>query len=123
MDLSRARLQLEFGDHVFIHRASLSNIGPQKAHKLRVALLGGFDKVHGMPVDWNNFHRGMNLFIGERDAQMLVDKMLKRQEQEDEEDEQDFDEDQEDESDEHADIDQDTEHDEDDQPESSSADE
>ena len=80
MDLSRARRQLEFGDHVFIHRASLSSIGPQKAHKLRVALLGGFDKVRGMPVDWNNFHRGMNSFIGERDAQMLVDKMLKRKE-------------------------------------------
>lgn len=80
MDLSRARRQLEFGDHVFIHRAPLSSIGPQKAHKLRVALLGGFDKVRGMPVDWNNFHRGMNSFIGDKDAQMLVDKMLKRKE-------------------------------------------
>ncbi|GJZ43885.1 FAR1-related sequence 5-like protein [Tanacetum coccineum] len=50
-----------------------------KAHRLRVALLGGFDKVRGMPIDWNNFKRGMNKFIGERDAQMLVDKMVKRQ--------------------------------------------
>ena len=41
--------------------------------------MGGFDKVRGMPVDWSNFRRGMNLFIGERDAQMLVDKMTKRQ--------------------------------------------
>ncbi|GKA89263.1 FAR1-related sequence 5-like protein [Tanacetum coccineum] len=79
MDLSRARRQLEFGEYLFIHRASLSNIGPQKAHRLRVALLGGFDKVRGMPIDWNNFRRGLNKFIGERDAQMLVDKMVKRQ--------------------------------------------
>ncbi|GJU02283.1 FAR1-related sequence 5-like protein [Tanacetum coccineum] len=71
--------RLEFGEYMFIHRASLSNIGPQKAHRLRVALLGGFDKVRGMPIDWNNFKRGMNKFIGERDAQMLVDKMVKRQ--------------------------------------------
>nr|GEX59967.1 hypothetical protein [Tanacetum cinerariifolium] len=52
----------------------------KKAQRLRVALLGGFDKVRGMPIDWNNFKRGMNMFIGERDAQMLVDKMVKRQE-------------------------------------------
>nr|GEY29713.1 hypothetical protein [Tanacetum cinerariifolium] len=57
MDLSRARRQLEFGEYMFIHRASLSNIGPHKAHRLIVALLGGFDKVHGMPIDWNNFKR------------------------------------------------------------------
>ncbi|GKA79208.1 hypothetical protein Tco_0785804, partial [Tanacetum coccineum] len=79
MDLSRARRQLEFGEYMFIHRASLSNIGSQKAHGLRVALLGGFDKVCGMPIDWNNFKCDMNKFIGERDAQMLVDKMVKRQ--------------------------------------------
>ncbi|GJX18522.1 FAR1-related sequence 5-like protein [Tanacetum coccineum] len=36
-------------------------------------------KRNGMPIDWNNFKRGMNKFIGERDAQMLVDKMVKRQ--------------------------------------------
>nr|GEZ67620.1 hypothetical protein [Tanacetum cinerariifolium] len=80
MDLSRALRQLEFSEYMFIHRASLSSIGPQKAHRLRVALLGGFDKVRGMPIDWNNFKRGINMFIGERDAQMLVDKMVKRQE-------------------------------------------
>nr|GFB43770.1 protein FAR1-related sequence 5-like [Tanacetum cinerariifolium] len=78
MDLSRARRQLKFGEYMFIHRVSLSNIGPQKAHRLRVALPGGFDKVRGMPIDWNNFKSGMSMFIGERDAQMLVDKMVKR---------------------------------------------
>ncbi|PWA93031.1 FAR1 DNA binding domain-containing protein [Artemisia annua] len=46
MDLSRARRQLQFDDYVFIHRASLSNMGPTKAHRLRVALLGGFDKYN-----------------------------------------------------------------------------
>ncbi|GKA36948.1 FAR1-related sequence 5-like protein [Tanacetum coccineum] len=80
MDLSRARRQLEFGEYMFIHRLSLSNIGPQKVHRLRVALLGGFDKVRGMPVDWSNFRRGLNIFISDRDVQMLVHKMLKRQE-------------------------------------------
>ncbi|GJX70660.1 FAR1-related sequence 5-like protein [Tanacetum coccineum] len=50
MDLSRARRQLHFGDYIFIHRASLSNIGPTLAHRLKVALMGGYDKVRETPV-------------------------------------------------------------------------
>nr|GEX51744.1 hypothetical protein [Tanacetum cinerariifolium] len=42
----------------------------KKAHRLRVALLGAFDKVRRMPVEWNNFKRGMNKFIGEKDDTM-----------------------------------------------------
>ncbi|GKF37923.1 FAR1-related sequence 5-like protein [Tanacetum coccineum] len=79
MDLSRARRQLHFGDYIFIHRASLSNIGPTIAHRLKVALMGGYDKVRGTPVDYRNFKRAVNLFIGDRDAQMIVDKMINRQ--------------------------------------------
>lgn len=79
MDLSRARRQLQFGDYVFIHRASLSNLGPTKAHRLKVALMGGYDKVRGTPMDWRNFRRAVNSFVGDRDAQMLVDKMINRQ--------------------------------------------
>nr|GEZ93695.1 FAR1 DNA binding domain-containing protein [Tanacetum cinerariifolium] len=45
MDLSRARRQSQFGNHLFIHRASLSNVGPTIAHRLKVALVGGYDKT------------------------------------------------------------------------------
>ncbi|GKE40293.1 FAR1-related sequence 5-like protein, partial [Tanacetum coccineum] len=79
MDLSRARRQLHFGDYIFIHHASLSNIGPTIAHRLKVALIGGYDKVRGTPGDYRNFKRAVNLFIGDRDAQMIVDKMINRQ--------------------------------------------
>ncbi|GJR85503.1 FAR1-related sequence 5-like protein [Tanacetum coccineum] len=79
MDLSRARRQLHFGDYIFIHRASLSNIGPTIAHRLKVALMSGYDKVRGTPGDYRNFKRAMNLFIGDRDAQMIVDKIINRQ--------------------------------------------
>ncbi|GJV84839.1 FAR1-related sequence 5-like protein [Tanacetum coccineum] len=79
MDLSRVRRQLHFGDYIFIHRASLSNIGPTIAHRLKVALIGGYDKVRGTPWDYRNFKRDVNLFIGDRDAQMIVDKMINRQ--------------------------------------------
>nr|GEV84414.1 hypothetical protein [Tanacetum cinerariifolium] len=78
MDLSRARRQLHFGDYMFIHLASLSNIGPTTAHRLKVALMGGYDKVRGTPGDYRNFRRAVNLFIRDRDAQMIVDKMIDR---------------------------------------------
>ncbi|GKC51439.1 FAR1-related sequence 5-like protein [Tanacetum coccineum] len=41
LDNLKARRKLDFSDKVFIHRASLSNIGPTKAHRLRVAFMGG----------------------------------------------------------------------------------
>ncbi|GKA57407.1 FAR1-related sequence 5-like protein [Tanacetum coccineum] len=78
MDLSRARRQLHFDDYIFIHRASMSNLGPTRAHRLKAALVGGYDKVRGTSTDYCNFKRCVNSFIGDRDAQMLVDKMCKR---------------------------------------------
>nr|GFB58081.1 hypothetical protein [Tanacetum cinerariifolium] len=39
----------------------------------------GYDKVRGTPDDYRNFKRAVNLFIGDRDAQMIVDKMINRQ--------------------------------------------
>ncbi|GJU18407.1 FAR1-related sequence 5-like protein [Tanacetum coccineum] len=57
-----------------------SNMDLSQSTQAKSSTLGGFDKVCGMPIDWNNFKRGMNKFIGERDAQMLVDKMVKRKE-------------------------------------------
>lgn len=78
MDLLTAKRKLDFSDKMFIHRASLSNIGPTKAHRLRVAFMGGYHKVRGKPSDWKNFRRSINRYIGPRDAQMLVNKMNER---------------------------------------------
>ncbi|GJV67951.1 FAR1-related sequence 5-like protein [Tanacetum coccineum] len=70
LDNLKARRKLDFSDKVFIHRASLSNIGPTKAHRLRVAFMGGYHKVRGKAIDWKNFRRSLNKYIGPRDAQM-----------------------------------------------------
>nr|GEU82901.1 protein FAR1-related sequence 5-like [Tanacetum cinerariifolium] len=47
LDNLRVRRKLDFSDKVFIHRASLSNIGPTKAHRLRVTFMGGYHKDPG----------------------------------------------------------------------------
>nr|GEU35347.1 protein FAR1-related sequence 5-like [Tanacetum cinerariifolium] len=78
-DEEKEGCQFHFGDYIYIHRASLSNIGPTLAHRLKVALMGGYDKVRGTPDDYRKFKRAMNLFIGDRDAQIIVDKMINRQ--------------------------------------------
>nr|GEW76217.1 putative reverse transcriptase domain-containing protein [Tanacetum cinerariifolium] len=48
---------------------------PTRAHRLKVALVGGYDKVRGTLTDYYYFRHAVNLFIGDRDAQMLVDRM------------------------------------------------
>nr|GEW27381.1 hypothetical protein [Tanacetum cinerariifolium] len=48
-----------------------SACGPTRAHRLKVALVGGYDKVHGTSMDYCNFKRCINSFIGDRDAQIL----------------------------------------------------
>nr|GEZ77992.1 protein FAR1-related sequence 5-like [Tanacetum cinerariifolium] len=45
--------------------------GPTLASRLKVALMGGYDKVRGTPVDYRNFKH--------RDAQIIVGKMINRQ--------------------------------------------
>nr|GEY48614.1 protein FAR1-related sequence 5-like [Tanacetum cinerariifolium] len=75
MDLLKAQRQFHFDDYIFIHRASLSNLGPTKAHRLKVALVGGYNKVRGTSTDYCNSKCCVNSFIGDRDAQMLVDKI------------------------------------------------
>nr|GEY87223.1 hypothetical protein [Tanacetum cinerariifolium] len=67
-----------FDDYIFIHRASMSNLGSTRAHRLKTALVGGYDKVRGTSIDYCNFKRCVKSFIGDRDAQMLVDNMCKR---------------------------------------------
>ncbi|GKB36878.1 FAR1-related sequence 5-like protein, partial [Tanacetum coccineum] len=76
MDLSKARRQLHFDNYIFIHRASLSNLVPTRDHRLKVALVGGYDKVRGTSTDYCNFKRCVTSFIGDRDAQMYGYKFI-----------------------------------------------
>nr|GEW27382.1 hypothetical protein [Tanacetum cinerariifolium] len=50
--------------------------GPTRAHRLKVTLVGGYDKVRGTSTDYCNFRHAVNLFIGDRDAQMYGYKFV-----------------------------------------------
>ncbi|XP_071698952.1 protein FAR1-RELATED SEQUENCE 5-like [Rutidosis leptorrhynchoides] len=76
--LARARRQLEYEDRRFIQLVGTNNIGPVRAHRLRACLNGGYDQVRGTVVDYKNHKRDVNVCIGERDAQMLINKFANR---------------------------------------------
>ncbi|GJX85934.1 reverse transcriptase domain-containing protein [Tanacetum coccineum] len=51
-----------------------------KAFKMMKELFGGFDEVGATSVDCKNFRRGINLFIGEYDVEMVVELLMNKQE-------------------------------------------
>nr|GFA35575.1 hypothetical protein [Tanacetum cinerariifolium] len=50
-------------------------LGATSAHNLYYNMIGGAQYVHGMSDDFKNHIRDVNAFIGESDAQMLINKM------------------------------------------------
>lgn len=73
----RAR-RLSYKDKEFIVRSSTSNIGATKAHKLQASLQGGYENVGPEAIDYKNFRRKVGNIIGDKDAQLVVDKMNMR---------------------------------------------
>ncbi|KAM0050666.1 putative transcription factor FAR family [Helianthus debilis subsp. tardiflorus] len=75
MDLTRGRRQLTFTEQEFIHKAQTSGFGATVSHRMQASLKGGEHLVRGTKTDHKNFARDIREFIGERDAQMVIDKL------------------------------------------------
>ncbi|KAK9069835.1 hypothetical protein SSX86_010231 [Deinandra increscens subsp. villosa] len=77
-DLSKVSRKLTFSTKQFIHNMSLNRIGPVKAHRVMVSLMGGHHKVNGTPTDFKNFSQSVRMYIGDRDSQILIDRLTDR---------------------------------------------
>ncbi|XP_035829957.1 protein FAR-RED IMPAIRED RESPONSE 1-like [Helianthus annuus] len=55
-----------------IHSMSKLNLGPVKAFNVMKTCFGGFEDVGASKVEFKNYNRQINLFIGEYDADMVV---------------------------------------------------
>ncbi|XP_022014061.2 protein FAR1-RELATED SEQUENCE 5-like [Helianthus annuus] len=55
-----------------IHSMSKLNLGPVKAFNVMKTCFGGFEDVGASKVEFKNYKRQINLFIGEYDADMVV---------------------------------------------------
>jgi len=73
-DLLRKKRKLDFPTQEFIATCRNANLGPTKSHKVHVVLKGGHHNVHGTVTDYKNFGRDIRDFIGDRDAQMIIEK-------------------------------------------------
>ncbi|KAJ9565600.1 hypothetical protein OSB04_001566 [Centaurea solstitialis] len=60
-------------------QTSGASIGGSKAHNIQAALKGGVENVGATLVDYKNASRGMITYVGTKDAQMLINLMMKRQ--------------------------------------------
>ncbi|GKC42833.1 FAR1-related sequence 5-like protein [Tanacetum coccineum] len=58
--------------------ASTMKLSATRAHNLYSSMKGGAQYVHGMSDDFKNHIRDVNAFIGESDAQILINKMENR---------------------------------------------
>ncbi|GJW73769.1 protein FAR1-related sequence 5 [Tanacetum coccineum] len=76
--LSKTERQLTYMEQAFIVKAASVNIGATRAHHLLTGIKGSYLLVHGTTVDFKNFFRSVNCYIGDSDAQMLIHKMENR---------------------------------------------
>ncbi|GKD65398.1 FAR1-related sequence 5-like protein, partial [Tanacetum coccineum] len=82
--LSKTERQLTYMEQAFIVKAASVNIGATRAHHLLTGIKGSYLLVHGTTVDFKNFFRSVNCYIGDSDAQMLIHKMENRKKHADE---------------------------------------
>lgn len=76
--MSRQIRQLNFHDKSVIHNLTMSNIGATKAHAVMSGLKGGYQVEGPTYVDYKNWSRDLDCYIGDSDANMLVDLMNDR---------------------------------------------
>jgi len=76
--LLKSSRKLDYSQQRWILKMSNANIGATKAHNILCQLKGGYDKVGGTKVDYKNFQRDRNCYIGESDANLFVTKMNNR---------------------------------------------
>ncbi|GJR21548.1 hypothetical protein Tco_0970075 [Tanacetum coccineum] len=66
------------GEKMFVAKAVTNKIGATRAHNLLSSMKGGYEYVHGTTDDFKNHQRDVNVFIGESDAQIFINKMENR---------------------------------------------
>ena len=77
---SRANRQLGFVDRANVFNACSSKVGITQSHRMQSIKKGGIERSGDTARDHLNFKRDVFHFIGNKDAQMFVDKLSKRRE-------------------------------------------
>lgn len=76
----KSERRLTYSQKRMIHDLSNINIGPNTAYKLLKQSRGGFENTGATETDAKNFKRDWNSFIGQSDADMVIEKLNKKKE-------------------------------------------
>ncbi|KAL9673325.1 hypothetical protein QQ045_029581 [Rhodiola kirilowii] len=76
--LATGRRKLSLLHQRFIVGLSKANTGPVKAHKIAKQLYGDYANVGAQDVEFRNFHRDVVQYIGDHDAQMVLDNFAEK---------------------------------------------
>ncbi|GJT85210.1 hypothetical protein Tco_1066927 [Tanacetum coccineum] len=76
--LTKKQRKMTQPEKMFVVKASTLKLGATRAHNLYSRMKGGAQYVHGTSDDFKNHIRDINAFIGESDAQMLINEMENR---------------------------------------------
>ncbi|GJT34843.1 FAR1-related sequence 5-like protein [Tanacetum coccineum] len=75
---TKKQRKMNQSEKMFVVKAATNKIGVTHAHNLLCSMKGGYEYVHGTTGDFKNHQRDANVFIGESDTQMLINKMENR---------------------------------------------
>ncbi|KAJ9536489.1 hypothetical protein OSB04_un000326 [Centaurea solstitialis] len=78
MALSRAKRGLTYADQRNVFYGSTCKVGIANSHRMRNAFKGGVGESGPTVRDYHNFKRQMVNFVGNKDAQMLINTMVSR---------------------------------------------
>ena len=75
---SKKNRQLQYTDYRNILNSATCKIGATKAYRIQTALKGGFEHSKCTAAEYQNFKRDVGLFVGKKDAKMMIKKMANR---------------------------------------------
>ncbi|GJS00432.1 FAR1-related sequence 5-like protein [Tanacetum coccineum] len=75
---TKKQRKMNQSEKMFVVKAATNKIGATRAHNLYCSMKGGYEYFHRTSDDFKNHQRDVNQFIGESDAQMLINKMENR---------------------------------------------
>ncbi|GKC12639.1 FAR1-related sequence 5-like protein [Tanacetum coccineum] len=75
---TKKQRKMNQSEKIFVVKAATNKIGATRAHNLYCSIKGGHEYVHETSDDFKNHQSDVNQFIGESNAQMLINKMENR---------------------------------------------
>ncbi|RAL45828.1 hypothetical protein DM860_009692 [Cuscuta australis] len=71
---------VDIGHQKFMLNCAKANIGTMKSFRLFKESVGGYNNIGTTAIDFKNFKRDLKAYVAGGDAQMIIDKMFRRQE-------------------------------------------